>query len=102
RHRELDLERQHQGDSGIVANSPGGCPASNHDCGAKQCAPTYVSAASGNYHLLGTDSCARDGGFTLAGVVDTDIDGERRPGGASWDMGADEVVLSGTSAPAAP
>jgi hypothetical protein len=80
----------------------GGCPGANHDCGARQCVPSYVNASSGNYHLRDTDSCARDGGFTLAGVVDKDIDGEPRPGGASWDMGADEVVLSGTSPPAAP
>ena len=80
----------------------GGCPAANHDCGARQCAPSYVSASSGNYHLQATDTCARDAGFSLAGILDKDIDGEPRPGGASWDVGADEVVLGGTSPPAPP
>jgi hypothetical protein len=80
----------------------GGCPAANHDCGARQCVPGYVSASSGNYHLQNMDTCARDAGFSLAGILDTDIDEQPRPGGASWDMGADEVVLSGTSPPAAP
>jgi hypothetical protein len=80
----------------------GGCPAATHDCGARQCVPSYVSASSGDYHLQATDTCARDAGFTLAGILDRDIDGQSRPGGASWDVGADEVVLGGTSAPAPP
>lgn len=79
----------------------GGCPGTGNDCGARQCTPAYVGSSAGNYHLSDSDSCARDAGFTLAGALDRDIDGQARPGGVSWDIGADELV-SGAPPPAAP
>jgi len=49
--------------------------------------PHFLSAAAGNYHLAAS-SPAIDVGFD-SGVA-TDIDGEPRPMGAGYDLGADE------------
>ncbi len=51
--------------------------------------PRFVNPAAGDYHL-GLGSAAIDRGVN-AGVT-TDIDGERRPFGAGYDIGADEFV----------
>jgi len=63
-------------------------------CGsiARQCAPTFAasSLSSADYHLSGTDSCARDG-VRPASYPATDADGQARPSGASPDAGADET-----------
>ena len=48
------------------------------------------------YHLKSTSQC-KDGGLDPAswyseGLADLDIDGERRPSGTGWDIGADEYT----------
>jgi len=50
--------------------------------------PAFVNPDGGDYHI-GPDSAARNAGVN-AGVT-TDIDGEARPAGAGYDLGADEI-----------
>ena len=50
--------------------------------------PTFVAPACGNYHV-GPGSAAIDAGVD-AGVL-TDIDGDPRPIGLGFDIGADEA-----------
>jgi uncharacterized repeat protein (TIGR01451 family) len=52
--------------------------------------PGFVNPASGDYHIT-AGSAARNAGVD-AGVT-TDIDGEERPSGARYDIGADEYWL---------
>lgn len=54
--------------------------------------PLFIDPENGNYHLAGGSPCIDSG--TDAGVY-TDIDGDIRPLGAGFDMGADEFVPSG-------
>ena len=55
------------------------------------------AAAPGDLHLR-PGAVARDFGFALSGIVDDDIDGQPRPLGLAWDVGADEApVFSGTT-----
>jgi len=56
----------------------------------------FVNAANHDLHLLGTVTAAIDKGATLANVP-TDFDGQTRPTGAAYDIGADEYVNSGDS-----
>jgi len=49
--------------------------------------PLFIDASNGDYHLSVTSPCIDAG--TNAGI-DTDIDGQYRPMGAGYDMGADE------------
>jgi hypothetical protein len=53
--------------------------------------PTFVDAAAGDYHLV-EGSPAIDAGVD-AGVT-TDIDGDMRPQGTGYDIGADEYAVS--------
>jgi hypothetical protein len=50
----------------------------------------FVEAATGDLHLLPTATRAVDRGVEL-NEVPVDWDGEARPSGAGWDIGADEV-----------
>ena len=54
-------------------------------------AASFVNAAAQDYHLV-QSSPAIDAGRTLAGVT-TDRDGETRPQGAGYDVGAYEYAL---------
>jgi len=60
--------------------------------------PAFVGPAAGDYHI-GSASAARDRGIDIG--VRTDIDGQARPDGAGYDIGADEY-LSGPAATATP
>jgi hypothetical protein len=48
-----------------------------------------TAPAGGNYHI-GPTSAARDAG--VAAGIHTDIDGDPRPFGAGYDIGADESL----------
>lgn len=54
----------------------------------------FVDAANGDFHLLSSDTGAKDFGLTdpLSGVYNDDIDGQVRTG--AWDIGADEFQLA--------
>ncbi len=58
---------------------------------------TLAPTAGGDYHLQ-VDSLVLDAG-TGTGAPTDDIDGEFRPSGAGYDMGADEVITEINSAP---
>ena len=51
--------------------------------------PAFVDAAGGNYHICAASPAIDQGGN--AGVS-TDVDGQPRPMGAGYDIGADEYV----------
>jgi hypothetical protein len=55
-------------------------------------APAYVDPAGLNYHLM-CGSPAIDAGIDAG--VEVDIDGDLRPEGAGFDIGADEVMTAG-------
>lgn len=50
----------------------------------------FVSESNKNFHLANNDTGARSRGAAIDSVS-TDIDGDSRPQGAGWDIGADEV-----------
>lgn len=56
----------------------------------------FVSASAQNYHLDPADTAARDQGLDMRLDLNLrfshDVDGEERPLGEMWDLGADEVV----------
>jgi hypothetical protein len=56
----------------------------------------FVNPAVGNLHLQATATAVIDRAPALAGVID-DINGNPRPSGAAYDIGADEFIPSGTS-----
>jgi len=53
--------------------------------------PAFLNPDGGDYHI-GKASAARDTGVPSG--VTHDIDGERRPMGPAWDMGADEFFIN--------
>lgn len=62
-------------------------------------ASMLVNAAAGDYHLNpATAQAAIDAGAALPADVPTDMDGQQRPTGSGYDIGADEV----SAAPLAP
>jgi hypothetical protein len=58
----------------------------------------FVSIAAGfeDLHLEGSGHNAIDTGVNLAGSVDDDIDGDSRPIGSGWEIGADERAAVAT------
>ena len=58
--------------------------------------PAFLNPDYGDYHI-GKTSAARDTGVPSG--VTHDIDGERRPMGLGWDLGADEYFLNSTYLP---
>jgi hypothetical protein len=64
--------------------------------------PTFVSEtfATADYHLAGADTGAVEKGTSLAAdpsaAFSSDFEGDTRPQGTSWDLGADERVPSGS------
>ena len=68
------------------ANADDGIPGSNPVTGD----PRFVDPPGGDYHI-GPGSAAADAG--VAAGIGTDIDGDGRPVGADYDIGADECFL---------
>lgn len=58
---------------------------------------SFVNDTNKDFHLLSTDTGAKDFGIDLSGDANlaftTDIDGQTRSG--SWDIGADEYIAAG-------
>jgi hypothetical protein len=67
----------------------------NGDANSKECTPSFIGGSSNDLHLDPTDTCARDSGSTIASF-DRDYDGDPRPIGAAWDIGADEAQEAST------
>ena len=95
--------------SGNSVTTPPGCDGTGTGNQTNRSAASlFVSAVSGYYDLhLRSGSAARDTGLDLSAtrLFADDIDGQARPYGAAWDVGADEAgpstalrlqVLSGT------
>ncbi|MFC2092070.1 fibronectin type III domain-containing protein, partial [Elusimicrobiota bacterium] len=53
---------------------------------------TFVDAVNEDFHLASFDELAKDSGTVLSSVYAYDIDGDTRPQGAKWDIGADECT----------
>ncbi len=57
---------------------------------------TFLNAAAGDFHLSVDDTVAKDAGADLSAdpikPFNTDADGQTRPFGSGWDIGADEFV----------
>jgi hypothetical protein len=96
-YRNADLGKwQADGDAGNLFGSGTG---NNDHWGV----PALLNSAQlnvANIHLAGGDTLAIDHGATIAGFS-TDFDGDTRPQGSAWDIGADEA-RSGPQAPAPP
>lgn len=56
----------------------------------ESCTPSFVGSLAGDFHLLLGDVCAIDRGIDLSAITSIDIDGDARPQGIGWDVGADE------------
>lgn len=61
---------------------------------------TFVDSVNDDFHLASGDGGAKDFGTDLSGSFTTDIDGVARTG--TWDIGADEYVVTGGLSMAGP
>ena len=61
---------------------------------------TFVNTESGteDFHLVSGDTDAIDAGTALGSPYNVDIDGDSRPQGSAWDIGADEFIAAGGEA----
>ncbi|MFD2334317.1 fibronectin type III domain-containing protein [Cohnella sp. GCM10020058] len=101
------VESRYAGSSGDIRNNlmdknvklrDGGAATSGNNI-IDGTASMLVNAAAGDYHLNpATAQRAIDAGATLSTDVPTDMDGQQRPTGSAYDIGADEV----SAAPLAP
>lgn len=66
--------------------------------GQIQATLTFVDASNDNFHLAASDTAAIDAGTDLSAdgslAFSTDIDGNTRPQGSAWDIGADERLAA--------
>ncbi|RMF65028.1 MAG: hypothetical protein D6743_08475, partial [Calditrichaeota bacterium] len=64
---------------------------------------TFVDDAGNDFHLDPNDTGAKDSGTDLSSDADlafsTDFDGDSRPQGSQWDIGADEAAGAANQAP---
>ena len=77
-------------DSTNNLSDTGDAPGSN----PKNAEPTFVNKAGNDYHLALSDTGAKDQGTSLSSDAylpfSVDIEGQSRPFGSAWDIGADE------------
>lgn len=73
------------------------------DSGSSECVPSLLSTdgtynngdarpLDGDLHLHPADTCAQDQGSDLSADISVDIDGDDRPTGSGFEIGADEVA----------
>ena len=79
---------------GTVLARDGATGTVSHDAAAT--ASMFVNPSAGDLHLKSTATSAIDMGVTVSNVTD-DWDGNTRPAGAAYDLGADEYGASATS-----
>jgi hypothetical protein len=77
-----------------VMSDPTGCSVGTNQTGVD---PKFVNAGANDFHLQ-SGSPAVDSGMTLAAVT-TDIDGNARPQGSAFDLGAREYASGGNNPP---
>jgi len=77
-----------------VMSDPTGCSVGANQTGVD---PKFVNASANDFHLQ-SGSPAVDSGMTLAAVT-TDIDGNARPQGSAFDLGAREYASGGNNPP---
>ena len=63
---------------------------SGGDGNSPSCDPLFVNINSADFHLTASDTCARDAGTPVGSVPAVDFEGDSRPPGGPWDIGADE------------
>jgi len=67
-------------------------PVAGSDGASVECEPDFVDRASGDFHLLPSDDCARGAGLNLGAANPHDVDGYPRPETGPWDAGADDPI----------
>ena len=78
------------------------CQSAATNCALSEVASnTFVNAAGGNFQLQST-SAAKEAGTPLGSSYATDYDGNRRPFGDAWDIGAYEYGSGPTPPPTPP
>ncbi len=76
---------------GALTDLSGWRARSGADRASFACLPSFAGGAEGDFHLRPTDGCARDRGRILPALLHFDVDGEPRPKGLTWDVGADQI-----------
>ncbi len=66
---------------------------SGGDINSRQCSPTFINEGVFDIHLDSSDTCALNRGTPLTAILSHDIDGDSRPQGSAWDIGADEATV---------
>jgi|GEM_PF-3600447 len=95
------IESRFAGSSGEIRNNIASMQIANRDGGTSVLSNNiteaaddmFADAAGGDFHLLGTATTAIDQGYTLPEDVAFDFDGNARPGGSSYDIGAYEYIV---------
>ena len=84
-----------------ISNIAGDAPNATFSTSSKTV--SFISTSTSDFHLAPTDTSAKDAGVDLSADANlsftTDIDGQTRPSGSAWDIGADEFVNTAPNAP---